>query len=77
MKSQRNSNIATIPEAAKNFDSLADSAVVTLNTASAVIGGRSRASLYRDAKAGRIRLIKVGSSTLVKVSDIRKLISAA
>ncbi|MEF8714385.1 MAG: hypothetical protein V5B39_12625 [Accumulibacter sp.] len=77
MKSQRNSNIATIPDAAKNFDSLADSSVVSLNTASSVLGGRSRATLYRDHKAGRLPLVKIGSSTFVKVSDIRKLIRAA
>jgi hypothetical protein len=67
----------TKPQTVEQFDRLADSVLLPLNDAGAVLGGRSRASLYRDAKAGRLTLRKVGRSTFVKAGDLRKLIDAA
>lgn len=57
-----------------NFDQAPDSALVSLNDAGS-IASRSRASLYRDNKAGRLPFVKVCGSTRIRVSDLRKLIS--
>lgn len=65
-------NQATIEQ----FDRAPDTALVSLAAAS-VIASRSRASLYRDHKAGRLPFIKVASSTRIRVADLRKLIGAA
>lgn len=59
-----------------NFDQAPESALVNLNVAGN-IADRSRATLYRDNKAGRLPFVKVGNSTKVRVSDLRKLIGAA
>lgn len=59
--------------AISNFDQAPDDALVSLSYAGSV-ATRSRASLYRDNKAGRLPFIKVGGSTRVRVSDLRKLI---
>lgn len=58
------------------FDTLSPSVLVTLAEASAV-SGRSRASLYRHFKAGELTLVKVGSSTRIRVGELRRLIGAA
>ena len=58
----------------RDFDSAPGSMMLDITTASK-ISSRSRSSLYRDAKTGRIRMIKVGSSTRIRVSDIRSLIN--
>jgi len=58
----------------KHFDSLPDSAAIALNDC-VRIANRSRASLYRDEKAGKIELLKVGCSTKVRVSELRRYIS--
>ena len=56
-----------------NFDQAPDSALVSLNDAGS-IASRSRASLYRDNKAGRLPFVKVGGSTRIRVGDLRRLI---
>jgi hypothetical protein len=58
----------------RDFDSAPGSMMLDITSAT-TISRRSRSSLYRDAKAGRIRMIKVGSSTRIRVSDIRSLIN--
>lgn len=58
----------------RDFDTAPDSMALDIATASK-LSSRSRSSLYRDAKTGRIRMIKVGSSTRIRVSDIRSLIN--
>ncbi|MEF8704019.1 MAG: transcriptional regulator [Candidatus Accumulibacter sp. UW26] len=65
-----------IADALRNFDALPDSAAVSLTDASSILAGRSKASLYRDFKAGRLALIKIGRSTAVRVGDLRKLLGA-
>lgn len=60
----------------EQFDHAPGSALVSLNSAS-VIASRSRASLYRDNKAGRLPFVKVASSTRIRIADLRKLIGAA
>lgn len=67
---------AAAPAAVQQFDTLADSVVVSLTDASAV-SGRSRASLYRHFKAGELTLVKIGHSTRVRVGELRKLIGVA
>ncbi len=62
--------------ALEQFDRAPDSALVSLATAGA-IASRSRASLYRDNRAGRLPFVKVATSTRVRVGDLRKLIGAA
>ena len=56
-----------------NFDQAPDSALLSLNDAG-VIAERSRASFYRDNKAGRLPFVKVGGSTRIRVGDLRRLI---
>lgn len=63
-------------KALEQFDNMPDTALVSLATASAV-ASRSRASLYRDHEAGRLPFKKVGSSTRIKVADLRRFIGAA
>jgi hypothetical protein len=58
-----------------NFDTLPDSAVVDINTAVAVTG-RSRNSVYRHIKAGDLTAVKLGFSTRLRVSELRRLIGA-
>ena len=65
-----------IPEALKNFDVLPDDALVGLRVGGAVID-RSVASIYRDAKAGTLTIIKIGHSSKLRVGDLRRLIGAA
>jgi len=65
------------PQTVEQFDRLADSVLLTLNDVTAVLGGRSRASIYRDSKAGKLPLIKIGRSTRIRVGDLRAFISAA
>lgn len=59
----------------RDFDSAPDSMMLDISTASK-ISSRSRSSLYRDAKTGHLRMIKVGSSTRIRVADLRSLINA-
>lgn len=65
----------TVFDLIRDFDSAPGSMMLDITTASK-ISSRSRSSLYRDAKTGRIRMIKVGSSTRIRVSDLRCLIGA-
>lgn len=55
------------------FDNLPDSSLVSITTASAV-SGRGRSSIYRHFKAGELTKIRVGQSTRIRVSELRKLI---
>ena len=41
-----------------------------------IITSRSRASIYRDFKAGRLTMVKVGYLTRIKVGDLRRLMGA-
>ena len=54
----------------------ADPLAYTLSAASAACG-LSRATLYRHAKAGRLRLVRVGGRTLVNAASLRELLEAA
>lgn len=63
-----------LPQALTRFGDLNDECLVDLTTASKILN-RSRASLYRDAKAGTLNLLKVGCSTRVSVGGLRRLIS--
>lgn len=60
----------------ENFDRAPDTALVSLGAAS-IIASRSRASLYRDHRAGILPFQKIGSSTRIRVADLRKLIGAS
>lgn len=59
----------------QQFDSLSPSILLSIAEASAV-SRRSRASIYRHFKAGELTLVKVGNSTRVRVSELRRLIRA-
>jgi excisionase family DNA binding protein len=48
----------------------------TLSDATAACG-LSRSTLYRHAKAGRLRLVRVGGRTLVDAASLRVLIGSA
>ena len=67
---------ASLPDAIKHFDSSPDGALTSLSTAGIVLD-RSRASLYRDIKAGRLTLIKIGNSSRIRVGELRKLMGGA
>lgn len=66
---------SSLPAAVRNFDDAPESMLVDLHAAG-IIASRSRVSLYRDARAGRIQLVKVGRSTRIRVGDLRRLIGA-
>lgn len=57
------------------FDNAPASMLVDICTACA-ISSRSRSSIYRHIKAGELPIIKVGHSTRIRVSEIRRLIGA-
>lgn len=63
-------------DAITQFDSAPDSMLLDIPTAG-VIARRARASFYRDFKAGRLTMVKVGNSTRIKVGDLRRLIGAS
>ena len=67
---------STLSKAVESFDSLPDSALLTLRDAS-LICQRSRASLYRDAKTGALSLLKVGCTTRVRAGELRRFIGGA
>lgn len=59
----------------ENFDTAPESALLSLRAAGA-IAERSRASLYRDNKQGRLPFQKVGCSTRIRVGDLRRFMAA-
>ena len=66
-----------IPAALANFDALPDSALVDVKTVSAILG-RSRSSVWRDAKTGTLPApIKTGPmTTRWNVGAIRRHLAA-
>ena len=59
----------------RDFDAAPDSMLIEIASA-CVISQRSRASIYRDANAGKLMLVKVGHSTRIRVGDLRRYIGA-
>lgn len=68
-------NASAVPAAVSQFEQSPDTALIDLASAG-IIARRSRASLYRDNKAGRLEFKKVGNSTRIPVGSLRKLIGA-
>lgn len=66
----------SLPSSVRHFDELPDSALVAVRTA-CTVSDRSRASLYRDFAAGRLTLIKIGSSARVRVGELRAMLGGA
>jgi hypothetical protein len=64
------------PQRRFSADDAPDNYLVSLNEAGDLLD-RSRVSLYRDIKAGRLRLIKIGNSSRLRLGDIRTLIGEA
>lgn len=54
-----------------------EAVAVSLDDALAMLGIRSRVTLYKMMKEGRLRTLKVGRRRLVTVESIRALISEA
>ena len=65
----------TLSKAIESFDSLPNSALLTLKDASQICQ-RSRASLYRDVKNGALNLLKVGCTTRVRVGELRRFMGS-
>ncbi len=59
----------------RDFDNAPDLMLYDITTAS-TISRRSRASLYRDAKAGNLHMVKVGNSTRISAGELRRMIKA-
>lgn len=59
-------------QAVTHFDTLPPSALVDLNTASAITG-RSRNSFYRHFRAGELTPVKIGTATRIRVGELRAL----
>lgn len=55
-----------------DFNTTSKDGLTDITTACAFLH-RSRASLYRDEKAGRIRFLKIGHSTRIRIRDLIKL----
>lgn len=68
-----------LPESARHFDALPDTALIPFNVLRYVVG-RSRASVYRDVDAGLLpRPIKAAgehSQNLWNVGDLRRVLQA-
>ena len=67
---------STTTVAVQQFHTFSPSVLITLADASA-ISGRSKASIYRHIKSGELALVKVGHSSRIRVSELRKLIGVA
>lgn len=63
----------TLSTAVREFDDFPDSALVSI-AAAGTVATRSRTSIYRHFRAGDLTPIKVGSSTRVRVGDLRRLL---
>lgn len=62
-------------DAVQQFDNCPETMLVDIPIA-CIITSRSRASIYRHFTAGELTPIKVGSSTRIKVGELRRLIGA-
>ena len=56
------------------LDGLPESATTSLKVC-AIVSTRSRATLFRDNKAGKLPFVKVGNATKVRIGDLRKYLS--
>ena len=65
----------SISTAVQQFDSYAHSVLIDINDA-CIVAGRSRASIYRHFKRDDLTMVKVGSSTRIRVGELRRLIGA-
>lgn len=63
----------TSTAAVQQFDTAPATAVINIKAA-CLISGRSRSSIYRHFKAGELTPIRVGSSTRIRVGELRRLI---
>ncbi len=68
-------NNTDISKFSTDFDDYSDNLLLTLKEACA-IALRSRVSLYRDRKEGRLTFTKVGGSTRIRMGDLRALIGS-
>ena len=66
----------TAPTVVQQFDSLPGSALIDINAA-IIISGRSRPSINRHFLANELTRVKIGSSTKIRVSELRRLIGVA
>ena len=66
----------TLSPSVQQFDTLPATALININDTCAITG-RSRASIYRHFNAGALTLVKIGSSSRIRVADVRNLIGAA
>ena len=57
------------------FDSCPDSMLVDIPVA-CTLTSRSRASIYRHFNAGDLTPVKVGSSTRIRVGELRRLLGS-
>ncbi len=62
-----------ITPSAEQFSRLDGSALVDIHTGCAVIG-KGRNSIYRMFQSGDLTPVKIGHSTRIRVSDLRRLI---
>lgn len=76
MKNVPKKNSAS-PRAVVDFDRLPDGVLIDFKAAGLVLGGRSRMSIYRDIRAGRLSMVKVGNSSRLRVGEVRKLANGA
>ena len=61
------------PSAVEKFHSYSPSVLIDITDACAILH-RSRASIYRHFKSGELTLVKVGSSSRIRVGELRRLI---
>ena len=64
------------PLAVQQLNSLPDSAVFSVKHAGIVLDA-SRSTIYRLFESGHLTRVKIGGSTRVRVSELRRLIGAA
>ena len=67
---------ATTIDVIRDFDDAPDALLISIDEL-CVLAGRSRPTIYRDAKSGNLRLTKVGRSTRISAGEARRYLGIA
>lgn len=73
---KREANVAgRVKRTLEQFPSLPDEALINIQVLSILLGGRSKASIWRDVAQGRLASpVKIGGSSLFTVGNVRALL---
>lgn len=72
---RRAENASRLQRALERFPSLPDDALINIQVLSVLLGGRSKASIWRDVARGRLAPpIKIGGSSRFTVGNVRAVL---